>query len=668
MAIQTALSLGYLSDVETKIDLLNNEAIAKTVVRLIKEKSEHPISIGVHGDWGAGKSSVLEMIQAELSKDKSVLCLKFSGWQFQGFEDAKIALIEGVILGLIEKRSLWSKASDDVKEVLKSVDKLKLAKKVGTLAFTAWTGIPAFGFDELLGSAVEWVKDTVTDKDEREKALGEISDLKKEGEKTTKEGRIEKGYSVPHEITEFRKSFKKLIAKAGIERLVVLVDDLDRCLPKTAIETLEAIRLFVFLDKTAFIVGADEGMIEYAVRKHFPDLPESQTSQGSQGYARAYLEKLLQVPFRIPALGETETHIYVTLLLVGATVGDKTPEFANLMQLGRDAFSKPWDTEVFTTEAVKAALKGQFEQVSEAVLTADRISPVLSAGTKGNPRQIKRFLNALTLRLAVARERNFGDAIGQAQLAKLMLAELFLPEAVFTHIATTAASARDGICPELVELEALVDGGGKSASDGEKQDEVWPDAGEDRSGVVADWKLRPEVVRWASVKPALGGISLKPYLFVIKDRKNFVAGAAPLSEKLRKLMAKLAAGEMAAKSATADVKALSPPEVSEIFRELRALTLASGSFDRKPETFYGLTVLVTEHPGLQSQYVEMLNDLPVDKLGFWAASGHTPIIKDPIVRGRLDAVLAKWMSSKNAILSRAARTALNPPKRSGKGG
>ena len=46
-----------LSDNETKVDLLNNEAIAKTIVSLIKDSKEQPISIGIHGDWGAGKSS-----------------------------------------------------------------------------------------------------------------------------------------------------------------------------------------------------------------------------------------------------------------------------------------------------------------------------------------------------------------------------------------------------------------------------------------------------------------------------------------------------------------------------------------------------------------------------------------------------------------------------------
>lgn len=42
-----------------------------------------------------------------------------------------------------------------------------------------------------------------------------------------------------------------------------------RCLPATAIDTLDAIRLFLFVPKTAFVIGADAGMIEYAVRQHF---------------------------------------------------------------------------------------------------------------------------------------------------------------------------------------------------------------------------------------------------------------------------------------------------------------------------------------------------------------------------------------------------------------
>ncbi|GLR94973.1 MULTISPECIES: KAP family P-loop NTPase fold protein [Bradyrhizobium] len=157
--------LGYLSDQETKVDLLNNEAIARTIVRLIGETVDSAVTIGVHGDWGAGKSSVLEMVETAFPDGGDVLCLKFSGWQFQGFEDAKIALIEGVVNGLIEKRSLTTKAADEVNRILKSVDWLKVAKKGGGLALTAFAGIPLVGLDDLVGSAVEHVKNLVMDKD-----------------------------------------------------------------------------------------------------------------------------------------------------------------------------------------------------------------------------------------------------------------------------------------------------------------------------------------------------------------------------------------------------------------------------------------------------------------------------------------------------------------------
>ena len=131
-----------LSDNETKVDLLNNEAIAATIIGLLRAKPDHPMTIGVHGDWGAGKSSVLEMIEAGFTDEDDVLCLKFNGWRFQGFEDAKIALIEGIVTGLVEKRPALNKAAAAVKDVFRRIDWLKVAKRAGGLAITAFTGIP----------------------------------------------------------------------------------------------------------------------------------------------------------------------------------------------------------------------------------------------------------------------------------------------------------------------------------------------------------------------------------------------------------------------------------------------------------------------------------------------------------------------------------------------
>jgi predicted KAP-like P-loop ATPase len=286
-----------LTDNETKIDLLNNEAIAMTIIKLLRGRPEQPVTIGVHGDWGAGKSSVLEMIEVGFGDEAQVLCLKFNGWRFQGFEDAKIALIEGIVTGLIEKRPVLTKAGEAVKDVFRRIDWLKIAKKAGGLAFTAFTGIPTSDqIQSIVGMLEGFLVDPtkLATKDRVSAAIDSVKGLLKpsgENEST----------NVPEEIDAFRKAFDELLEKAGVEQLVVLIDDLDRCLPDTAIETLEAVRLFVFTSRTAFVVAADEAMIEYAVRKHFPDLPDT---TGPQTYARNYLEKLIQVPFRIPALGE----------------------------------------------------------------------------------------------------------------------------------------------------------------------------------------------------------------------------------------------------------------------------------------------------------------------------------------------------------------------------
>ncbi len=144
-----------------------------------------------------------------------------------------------------------------------------------------------------------------------------------------------------------------LIDESKLKKLVVLIDDLDRCLPETAIETLEAIRLFVFARNTAFVVAADEAMIHYSVRRHFPDLPQS---SGPVTYAQNYLEKLIQIPFRIPALGSNETQMYITLLLVEAKLGPENGTFQKLLKEARGIMVKPWLGKVLDATAIQNIL------------------------------------------------------------------------------------------------------------------------------------------------------------------------------------------------------------------------------------------------------------------------------------------------------------------------
>ena len=642
-----------LTDNETKVDLLNNEAIAKTIIELLREKPDHPVTIGVHGDWGAGKSSVLEMIEAGFSGQDDVLCLKFNGWRFQGFEDAKIALIEGIVTGLVEKRPALTKAGGAVKDVFNRIDWLKVAKRAGGLAVTAFTGIPT---PDQIGAVLGTLEGMFADpgklatKENLTSAIDGVKEMLKPAE--TK--------NVPEEVEAFRKAFDKLLKDAGIRQLVVLIDDLDRCLPDTAIETLEAIRLFVFTARTAFVVAADEAMIEYAVRKHFPDLPET---TGPRDYARNYLEKLIQVPFRIPALGETETRIYVTLLLTGAEIGDGDAAYSNLIEVARERLKRPWASGGLDAATVKAALGEKAEQANNALALSDQIGPILASGVKGNPRQIKRFLNTLLLRERTATARGFGDDITLPVLAKLMLAERFIPR-LFEQIAFVAAVHPKGFCDDLEALEKSLAADGKTSAQGTSKGAKPPDSPVPISdnAVLSEWKSSDTVCDWARVQPTLSGVDLRPYLFVTKDKKDYF-GAVSVLGHLASVVEKLFGGKMMVQGYEAELKQLAQPEADKVFEAVRTTIMGTGTFDTMPPGVDGLIVLVKAQPGLQGKLLDLLEALPSSKCGPWAVRGWQGVIKDPDCVARLTKLLTDWSKvTNNPTLKATAELALKDTK------
>ncbi|MCZ7537268.1 MAG: KAP family NTPase [Acidimicrobiia bacterium] len=92
--------------------------------------------------------------------------------------------------------------------------------------------------------------------------------------------------------------------------MVVLVDDLDRCLPDTVVETLETIRLFLAVPTMAFVIAADEDRVAEAIRQRYPgganDDPEEP--------AKLYLHKIVQTTIPLPSLSRFDTEAYLLLL------------------------------------------------------------------------------------------------------------------------------------------------------------------------------------------------------------------------------------------------------------------------------------------------------------------------------------------------------------------
>lgn len=635
-----------IPDHETEVDFLNYEAVAKTVVALLRENREHALTIGIHGDWGAGKSSVLKMTQAAMAGDERIACLWFNGWRFQGFDDAKTVLIETIITELLRQRSGFEKVKDYATDLLKRVDYLKLARRGAGFAFNAFTGLPSpnqlstllGGLNELVGTFRSLPPEVL------EQKLTDAASYLKAPE----------ARSIPEEIHEFHNEFKKLLDAAKIDQLVVLIDDLDRCLPETAIDTLEAIRLFLFVPKTAFVIGADEGMIEYAVREHFPNLP---LATGPVPYARNYLEKLIQIPFRIPALGVQESRAYVTLLLAQSLVGEKDDGFKRLLAKARENLNRPWLGTGVSLADVEAVDPAKKKDLTALFVLAQQIAPILAEGTKGNPRQVKRFVNALFIRLTIAEKRGFAGDVNPAVLGKLMLAERFQQD-FYDQLAEKAMLDKDGAVAMLAALEAAArEESGAAAPAQAPASATTPRPAGDED--LRKWLDREWLTRWLKIEPALTGVDLRPYVFVARDKRILSAGAE--GSDLDVLIRTLGGPDMAARGVEPQVKELTPAAAEQVFAALRDRVLRHGSFTDEPPGFLGLTLVAKHHPRHQAEILSMLVGIEHRQLGMWVARGWNEMITDPNAKEQLRMLLTQWATQDdNDLLKRAAGQALLP--------
>lgn len=611
-----------LSDNETKVDMLNNRAIAKTVVELIKESQDKPISIGIHGDWGAGKSSVLEMVEDEFNDNPDIECIKFNGWKHQGFEDAKIALMSAIVSELIKKRKLGEVCKDAIKKIWKNINWLNVAKGAGSLALTTATGIPPIG---LLSNILDNLHGKISDKDKVNSTIESVGQY-------LKDTKVFEDTSTTKEFAEFQTSFSDLLKESKIQKLVVLIDDLDRCLPEVTIETLEAVRLFMFSNSTAFVIAADESMIEYAVKKHFPDVTDLSDKNIGKEFSKRYLEKLIQVPFRIPTLGEVEAEMYITLLLIGSKLNENDKDFEKLFDVSIDKMKKPWKNQGLTNSDLHEILEERYNEVSNEIVVANQIYPILASNTNGNPRKIKRFINMLLLRYKIAEARGFGDEIELPILAKLMLAENYL-EDFYKEIATE--TEENGKCKVLYELENHLIATKTATEPKDTSDEIKDDKKEllkvtkesKMSEKCKIWSENSEIYSWVKSEPYIGSIDLRPYYFASKEKEDYFFKQVK-SENLRFIIDGLMSTSMYIASISDKIKVLTSEESKYVFDILSQKILGQGNFAKKPKGIEGIIELVKLHKELQSNLISLISSFKMDQVGVWICSGWDKCIVD----------------------------------------
>ena len=225
-------------DNETTVDYVNFRLVAKACAELIRDTGGDPISIGISGGWGTGKSSLVRMVASELSPKQSTseqitgtensefVVITFNPWLYQGFEDARSALLQTVGDAILDTATRKTGVLDKAKSLIKRINLLRLAQLGGEVAATLFTGVPV----GLIGKVVEAGADAF----KKESVKEGIAVVKDASEATKGLLNAAEPISLPKEIHSFREALEELLVELSIT-LVVFVDDLDRCLPKTAI-------------------------------------------------------------------------------------------------------------------------------------------------------------------------------------------------------------------------------------------------------------------------------------------------------------------------------------------------------------------------------------------------------------------------------------------------
>lgn len=400
-------------DKETNIDYLNFGYLVDLIVEIAMNRALTPSTIGLYGDWGSGKSSLMKLAQdriEKLSKSKKkkdddtpkTLCIEFNGWLFEGYEDTKTSLCGTILDTLADEKRFGPEVAEKAKELIKKIDFKKLIGK----------GVK-FGLDYLLTGGIGALTDLTLSS-----ILNSLKD--KSGSIESKEieevlAKFKTEEKTRTEIKKFRDDFKQLLEDSKVENVVVFIDELDRCSPDTVLDVFEAMRLFLFVDGMSFIIGADERLIQYAIKTKYKEVPGNNLDIGKE-----YLEKVIQYPVTIPQLNHAEVNQYLACLLLEPTLSEE--EFNKFLKV---VHSIEPDTEL-TVELLNEKESGITEKCKVDMALARQISSVLAPSINGNPRQCKRFLNTLAMRLSLAKAR--GVELDKNILAKLMLAEYFNPE------------------------------------------------------------------------------------------------------------------------------------------------------------------------------------------------------------------------------------------------
>ncbi|HYT45740.1 MAG TPA: P-loop NTPase fold protein, partial [Methylomirabilota bacterium] len=323
---------------------------ARVLSTTLLESGPLPFCVGIFGAWGSGKSSFMKMIQLLIQNKPEVRSIWFNPWKYDKKEELWSALIQTILSTIIVETDHKPEIKEKAKLLAKTVTWMVLKKAVTTVS----AGI-------VTEPDLDTIAKTMTDKDE-----------------------IYYQY-----VNNFEQDFSFVVERyTDNGKLVIFIDDLDRCLPENAITVLESLKLFIGDARCIFVLGMDHYIVEEGIRQRYTN---KVTMNG-----RDYLDKIIQIPFYLPPVH------YKTL---------------------------------------EASLKADeaSARLSEEVWT------IIHAGMEGNPRKTRRFVNCFNLVQSYLRAPTRDEILSRGDipilpektqniyLAKLLVFQISFPD-FYVHL------------------------------------------------------------------------------------------------------------------------------------------------------------------------------------------------------------------------------------------
>lgn len=592
-------------DSETEIDYLDFFYIVEIMKDTINDEKLLPSCIGLYGDWGSGKSSLMHMCKHQLEQQNDgTVCLLFNGWLYESYDDAKTAILASILDGIKENRELPETAMLILKALYDSIDKFKAIK----------SGIK-FGIDMVVSGGLGAITN-LTIKEVTKKAKKVVEGVDEESTIQAIKDKLDYK-EVREDIREFREKFAKLIEEAGIKKLVIFVDELDRCNPATILDTLEAMRLFLFNGDVSFVIGADERHVTYAIKTKFDDIEGINMDIGKE-----YQEKLIQYPIRIPCMNKDETEFYIMCLLAEDELNET--EFDSLLIFLQEKRKENPLEFVITMEILREYDESIATRLNENLVLSKQLSGILTQGLNGNPRQCKRFLNTLDMRQKMAKYKNV--TLKSNVLAKIMEVEYF----------------QTSLFRKMVNL--LGDNLLNKELEGFETDQ------EDKISALDPWKNELWVKGWMKAKPFLSEEKLENYFYFMRAsvKDNVFTSVEKMSEEAKKIFeALLKHSDVAFNQAKKEIDKMSVFDQNQILDGLYEDIVSDERYEKDKIRFFLLWGGLNEQ--LQENTIKYCTDLSAKKISV----SHIPYFGGFFVQcknqGEMKIILERWKSDNTEL-------------------